>query len=899
MNTHAHRIGLVLAVCGGSSGLAIAQPYGVNGSGATLLEALFRAPANTLDFIDADGDGIVQEQLAPFDASFPFVSSQHWQFTYRVVGSVNGFEEHRDWSTLFATAPNGDSANITLNSSFADAAYFNSQQFIAAGVTQGVANTNNPGATPFRVLTNGSYQITTGAGAGTGVQIDFSALDVPASWAVRQPGALQFNRVPGAPGYGDNPRTAVNKDGSDAIDPISGNPQDNKLAVLVSRTGPTLNTNVNNPDPFTLYDTPITLTPVATPVNLGVGISQIDMSDLRHGFATGRLSNGENLEFITRDSGSGTRNAYANGIGLDPSWCVGENIGSRVTSSAADRLGPNYQPSNKGGSSRMDATVINHRLAIGHSGAERGQSAGWLTNRRMEVLAVRSDLRGGTVYARPNIANIVDGGPDGYNIVGLGGIVTIGDARSAPAANGGWGWDPSEVGPNPNPGSQIRNVEAAAYLNNLTRSIEAITAVPSDPANAFSPGEFIATQFVLPATSFNVLAINPDPSADIIPAIPNPDRNSTLTDFVLNDPNNVLALPVYQSFNTAGGGLNPARTLGVVYSDGVANGAHYESIDGTRIDYATYVGDTNANTFMDNPRNKIAGDFNGDGVRSTSDVPDMIAAWSFRHAGGTWNGGSAASPAQRGRACPEILGDFNGDGNFDAEDVRYWADGLHMVGGQLDRRAGFIAVDTAFGGNFFGTTLATGASYIAGASRGDVAGTLATRGWAPNGHDGVVDAADIDYVFANFGDWSDLLDAVNIDLSADMTGDLVVDYDDVLELVEVILGTEIGDVNLDGVVDQADLDIAEANLGQPGGWADGDVNGDGVVDAADIAIIEAALGGCPADFNNDQSVNVFDVFAFLNAFAAQDPSADLAEPFDTFNVFDVFAFLGIYSAGCS
>jgi hypothetical protein len=896
MITSSQRIGLVLAACGFASGIAPAQPFGVNGSGATLLEALFRAPANTLDFIDADGDGIVQEQLAPFDSSSPFISSQHWQFTYRVVGSVNGFEEHRDWSTLFATAPNGDAANITLNSSFADAAYFNAQQFVAAGVTQGAANGANPGAIPFRVLNNGSYQITTGSGAGTGIQVDFSALDVPASWAVRQPGDLRFNRVPGAPGYGDNPRTAVNKNGTDAIDAISGNPQDNKLAVLESRTGPTLNTNVTNPDAFTLYDTPITLTPVAAPVNLGAGISQIDMSDLRHGFATGRRVSGENLEFITRDSGSGTRNAFANGIGLDPSWCVGENIGARVTSSSADRLGPNYQPSNKGGSSRMDATVINHRLGVGHTGAERGQSSGWLVNRRMEVLAIRSDLRGGTVFARPNIVNIVDGGPDGYNVVGLGGIVTIGDSRSAPAANGGWGWDPSEIGPNPNPGSQIRNVEAAGYLNNITRSIAAITAVPSDPANAFSPGEFIATQFVLPATSFNILAINPDPMADVIPTIPNPDRNPTLTDFVLNDPNNVLALPVYQSFNTAGGGLVPARTSGVVYSDGVANGAFYESITGTRIDYGTYIGDTNGNTQMDNPRNKIAGDFNGDGLRTADDVNDLVAAWSFRHAGGTWNGGSAASPAQRGRACPEILGDFNGDGNFDDADVRYFADGLHLINGQLDRKAGFIAVDNAFGGNFFATTLATG-SYQNGASRADIAGSAPTRGWAPNGHDSVVDAQDIDYVCANFGDWSDLLDAADIDLSADMNGDLIVDFSDVAEIVEVVLGTQFGDVNLDGVVDAFDEAIATANLGQPGGWADGDMNCDGIVDAADLAIITGTVS-CPADFNGDTVVNFFDVLAYTAAFNAGDASADLAAPVGTLNFFDFLAFVSQFNAGC-
>lgn len=896
MLTSTQKIGIVLAACGGVSGVAMAQPYSVNGSGATLLEALFRAPANTLDFIDADGDGIVQEQLAPFDATFPFLSSQHWQFTYRTVGSINGFEENRDWGTLFATAANGDAANFTLSSTFADAAYFNTQQYIAAGVTQGVANPANPGAAPFRALTNGSYQVTTGTGSGSGIQIDFSALDVPATWAVLQPGQIRFNRVPGAPGYGNNPRTAVNKDGTDAIDPVSSAPQSNALAVLESRTGPTLNTNLANADAYTLYDTPITLTPVAAPVNHGVGIQQIDMSDLRFLFATGRLSSGENLEAITRDSGSGTRNAFANGIGLDPSWAVGENIGARTNSSAADRLGPNYQPSNKGGSSRMDATIINHRLAIGHSGAERGQSAGWLSNRRMEVLAVRSDLRGGTVYARPNIVNIVDGGVNGYNIVGLGGIVTIGDPRSAPANKGGWGWDPSETGPNPNPNPAVRNVEAAAYVNNLTRSVAAVTQVPNDPANAFSPGEYMAIQFVLPATSFNVLEIAPDPSAEIIPTVPNPDRNPVLTNYVLGDPNNVLALPMYQSFNTNSGGLNPQRTLGVVYSDGVANGANYVSIDGTPISYASYVGDTMGNTQMTNPRNKIAGDFNGDGARTANDVADMVAAWSFRHAGGTWNGGSLANPAQRGRACPEILGDFNGDGNFDAEDVRYFADGLYLVNGKLDRKGCFTAVDNAFGGNFFGTVLATG-SYQPGASRADVAGGLPTRGWAPNGHDGVVDAKDIDYVRANFGDWSDLADAARIDLSADMNGDMVVDEADVAEIVEVILGTSSGDVNLDGVVDALDLAIAEANLGQPGGWADGDMNGDGIVDAADIAII---MGGntCLADFNNDGLVNFFDVSAFIAAFNAQDPAADIAAPFGVWNFFDVSAFMSAYNAGC-
>jgi|GEM_PF-3918603 len=141
------------------------------------------------------------------------------------------------------------------------------------------------------------------------------------------------------------------------------------------------------------------------------------MSDLRSLQATGRLATGENLVAITRDSGSGTRNAFQSTICLDPSWGVGENIGSRTTSSTNDVLGPNFQPSNKGGSSRVEATLLNHRLAIGHSAAARGASR-YLQDNTADVLAVISDLKGGVVAARPSILPLLDGGPDGYNIVG-------------------------------------------------------------------------------------------------------------------------------------------------------------------------------------------------------------------------------------------------------------------------------------------------------------------------------------------------------------------------------------------------------------------------------------------------------------------------------------------------
>jgi len=54
---------------------------------------------------------------------------------------------------------------------------------------------------------------------------------------------------------------------------------------------------------------------------------------------------------------------------------------------------------------------------------------------------------------------------------------------------------------------------------------------------------------------------------------------------------------------------------------------------------------------------------------------------------------------------------------------------------------------------------------------------------------------------------------------------------------------------------------------------------------------------CPADFTNDGTLDIFDVFAFLDAFNANDPSADFTGD-GSFDIFDVFGFLDAFNAGC-
>lgn len=67
----------------------------------------------------------------------------------------------------------------------------------------------------------------------------------------------------------------------------------------------------------------------------------------------------------------------------------------------------------------------------------------------------------------------------------------------------------------------------------------------------------------------------------------------------------------------------------------------------------------------------------------------------------------------------------------------------------------------------------------------------------------------------------------------------------------------------------------------------------------DFILPEAASDPCPAppDYNDDNTLDFFDVSAFLAAYSAQDPSADITGD-GSYDFFDVSAFLGLYSAGC-
>ncbi len=96
------------------------------------------------------------------------------------------------------------------------------------------------------------------------------------------------------------------------------------------------------------------------------------------------------------------------------------------------------------------------------------------------------------------------------------------------------------------------------------------------------------------------------------------------------------------------------------------------------------------------------------------------------------------------------------------------------------------------------------------------------------------------------------------------------------------------------------IDLAgQHDLAGVGAWALGYQGSDGQVWSL---LRDRIRVGCPcsdADLSEPfGQVNIFDLGAFIDLFARQDPAADLAAPAGVFNFFDVSAFLARFTAGC-
>lgn len=95
--------------------------------------------------------------------------------------------------------------------------------------------------------------------------------------------------------------------------------------------------------------------------------------------------------------------------------------------------------------------------------------------------------------------------------------------------------------------------------------------------------------------------------------------------------------------------------------------------------------------------------------------------------------------------------------------------------------------------------------------------------------------------------------------------------------------------------DQPDVERMLAD--QSGGfWAVGTL-WQGNYSTSQSLVLTTGCDACPADFNDDGTVNTQDILAFLNAWSSGDPRGDFNGD-GSVNTIDVLAFLNAWSAGC-
>jgi hypothetical protein len=155
-----------------------------------------------------------------------------------------------------------------------------------------------------------------------------------------------------------------------------------------------------------------------------------------------------------------------------------------------------------------------------------------------------------------------------------------------------------------------------------------------------------------------------------------------------------------------------------------------------------------------------------------------------------------------------------------ADEVLYgvgnaWPTGTQESGNSLTRRSATFHANTP--ASWQSAAASPGTPNFIASPTGDFTG------------DGLVTSIDIDAIY----------DAKRYDASLnsfDLAGDPTISQSDVDFLVRNILGTEYGDINLDGSVDTVDFNTWSANrfAARGNSWSTGDVTGDGVVDVQDF-----------------------------------------------------------------
>jgi hypothetical protein len=421
-----------------------------------------------------------------------------------------------------------------------------------------------------------------------------------------------------------------------------------------------------NPATTHLRDQSLAVVPFTISASVGTGLASLKEADVQMLTVVGRLPNGADFGYTTRDIGSGTRNQGANNYNVDASWSGGERdrvFLGRVTSGAYDASsfnttseggeavtvapGDEQQPTRSvlgtgsvninehrpsaiatfsdktSGGSAVRPRVQTSRMALGVlSAGDVGNNRAFLSTESnpFRVLAINFDDKFGSSEAGsgfgavlPNALNVTTGA---YQMWSASQAVTVaGSEATGPGTTGGTLGLVANDTDTPTGRPILNDVDddgsntgiVRKFLDNITNSIDqGVTATAATPFESIIASGFIPTQMMKATKEFDGAKQELRTLGNVVPP------GGTLSEQGLYDA--VV--------------LNSSSTLNSTLRFAADPGEHFGSSSSQRYRIFDIANDTNTTPRGTlevglNSRNFLVGDLNGDGVRNLGDT----AAW--------------------------------------------------------------------------------------------------------------------------------------------------------------------------------------------------------------------------------------------------------------------------------
>lgn len=431
--------------------------------------------------------------------------------------------------------------------------------------------------------------------------------------------------------------------------------------------------------------------------NPGTGLERLTKSDAQWLQTTGRLANGADFNVAARDLNSGTRVSTANNTGVDPSFAVGENDEGNGQSLLAGfdaknqaSIGPALRFSNKtSGGSQLRPTIQNNRMSLGTLSLSDGRSS-TLANTGSSPLRALDYAADGVNFVRCSATSITGGGTGSgnntdpaYALWTNQTFVTVKAPTAAYAGNTVAQWSALAgktvsvaatpiAQPTYTAGPAIKGDNTGNDVVDFQNNITSAVATFPPPTVANPADALLSNGFILPQMMAQYKQFDGDTTVD-------------RTGYSASLRTALLGSGYATNFNV-GDPTTVTKGNNAVYGNGA--GSNLGAFSGDAIP----ITDLGAGK-----GNWLFGNFNQNGIRDFSAIKQALPA--VRALTATGNNGvtgiagsnstavttgvtaldtmnTGSTPATRGDLI--VLGDYNGDGKFDGQDVFTMAHGAAL-----------------------------------------------------------------------------------------------------------------------------------------------------------------------------------------------------------------------------